>query len=146
MPQKSSFLFVPRGCLWLCSCYSAQLCGALTMIWWIYGFVSISCLHCSFSDGSGCQKTGIWFLSQLSRNVSDNWYYSGLERCCGDLEQNKNIASLGYLEEKKVILHMFMVWSLWIHFTNELIDLNPLPPGPGSFNTQVQVVSDIRWG
>lgn len=73
--SEGIFLFVPRGWLCLCSWYSAQLCGILTMIWWIYVVVSMSCLHCSFSGGSGCQKMDIWFLSQPSRNVSDNWYY-----------------------------------------------------------------------
>lgn len=71
--QGTSLPFTSRRC------YPEQLCGTLTMLWRIYFVVSVSCLHCSFSDGSGRQKADIWFLRQLGRNVPDTWYYSGLQ-------------------------------------------------------------------
>lgn len=92
----------------------------------------------------------IWFLSQLSRNVSDNWHYSGLQRCCGDLEKNTNIARyLEYLKGKSnsaYVLPWFHHCFLLLKCRNELIDLNPLSPGPGVWSTQVQEVPPISWG
>lgn len=49
------------------------------MLWETLSIISMPYLCCSFSDGSGCWRADTWLLGQISRNVSADWCYSGLQ-------------------------------------------------------------------
>lgn len=133
--SETLFLFVPRGWLWLCSCYSAQLCGTDNDL------MNLCCFHVLLFHiivlsvmVQGARK---WTFDSWASSVG-MWLIIGITVVFRDIIWNKiKILPVWDNWRKKsnsaYVLVRFHHCFLLSKCGNEWIDLNPFPPGHGSF-------------